>query len=217
MSSYSKKVLSSFSIGSALLELIVIIWLYCTKKDASFYLVIPLLVTFMSNIHLLIRRLNFWIFCGLWIFNILGLIVFFSSGVLRIFIWFDRFSFTAATFFVISLIFAICSRRTQKPSETFGIRIAATIDYPEIWPIVHSFYSILITGFLPAQFMLIFYLRGGIRFFLCVVLIILPIIIAVIYANVIVKPYEKKAEDELREQIEREQFPMYKNQNGRSI
>ena len=101
-------------------------------------------------------------------------------------------------------------QKNAKTEQTFGIRIAATIDYQEIWPIVHSFYSIATTGFLPAQFMLIFYLRGWIRFLLCVVFVILPIIIAVTYANVIVKPYEKRADDELKEQLYREQFPMYK-------
>lgn len=121
---------------------------------------------------------------------------------------FDEFSITALVYFAIMLIFMIVSWFV-KQNPIFGIRISYTMDYEYVWNKTHKFFSIVCVFFLPLMFALIFFSSGWGRFILCQVVLLLPIIIAAIYAVIIGSKYDKqeaqKENEELKKQITKEQ------------
>ncbi len=116
----------------------------------------------------------------------------------------DLMSATAVVFFIMMIVFMIKAPATDQNS-TFGIRAPITLSHKEVWSRTHRFLSIIIAGFLPASFLLIFFWCNWGRFWSSTALVILPLSISSIYANIIGRPYER-AEAEAREnQIRNEQ------------
>ena len=116
----------------------------------------------------------------------------------------DIMSITVIVYFIIMTVFMIKAPSTE-PNSTFGIRIPITYSHKEVWSRTHQFLSIIIAGFLPANFLLIFFWFHWGRFWSSVALVIIPLLISSIYANIIGRPYEKSEAEELKKQIQKEQ------------
>lgn len=104
----------------------------------------------------------------------------------------DAYSITNVVYFVILLVFAIKSR-TVEQNGTFGVRTFFTQEYKEIWNKTNKFYSIIISGFMPPLFALVFWAHGWIRFWLGSATVLLPGLIAMIYSNIIGAKYHREA------------------------
>lgn len=126
----------------------------------------------------------------------------------------DTYSITNVVYFVILLVFAIKSR-TVEQNGTFGVRTFFTMEYEEIWNKTHKFYSIIISGFMPPLFALVFWLHGWTRFWLGSATVLLPGFIAIIYSSIIGTKYHREASAkeivELRIQEEIEESGYRKN------
>lgn len=101
-------------------------------------------------------------------------------------------------------VFMIKASSTE-PNSTFGIKLPITYSHKEVWRRTHQFLSIIIAGFLPAYFLLIFFWFHWGRFWSSVALVIIPLLISSIYAKIIGRPYEKSEAEELKKQIQKEQ------------
>lgn len=123
---------------------------------------------------------------------------------LRDHILLDPMSITAALYFIMLTVFMIRAPGTE-PNGIFGIRIPATCDHKEVWHRAHRFLSEIIAGFLPANFLLIFFWSRWGRFWSSVAIVIIPILISTIYASIIGRPYERAEAEELKKQIQKEQ------------
>lgn len=141
-------------------------------------------------------------------------------GLLRLYkyIVIDEFSVTIIVYFIIQIVFAALSPKTEQNSY-FGIRTPFTLDYKEIWDKTHVFVSIAETITIPIMFALIFFLNGWLRFGVGTCLVLLPLIYSVLYSNVIGTSYHKimmkKEREELKKQEALEQQGVYicKKQN----
>lgn len=129
----------------------------------------------------------------------------------------DTYSITNVVYFVILLVFAIKSR-TVEQNGTFGVRTFFTLEYKEIWNKTHKFYSIIISGFLPPLFALVFWLHGWTRFWLGSATVLLPGLIAIIYSSIIGTKYHREASakeaEELRIQEEIEESGYRRNKKS---
>lgn len=112
----------------------------------------------------------------------------------------DEYSITNIVYFVILLVFAIKSR-TVEQDGTFGVRTFFALEYKEIWDKTHNFYSIIISGFMPPLFALVFWQHGWIRFWLGSATVLLPGLIAIIYSSIIGSKYHREASSKEAEQL----------------
>lgn len=117
----------------------------------------------------------------------------------------DLFSLTAGTYFILTLVFRFAAKKCT-PNDLFGIRIPATLDFPEVWTRTHQKLSQILTVFLPGQFLCIFFLSSWVRFWTAVVLLLIPLLLGCIYGHVIAKPYYARQEKERRTQERAEQL-----------
>lgn len=116
----------------------------------------------------------------------------------------DLMSATAFVFFILMLVCMMKAPATDQNS-IFGIRAPITLNHKEVWSRTHRFLSIIIAGFLPASFLLIFFWFNWGRFWSSVALVILPLSISSIYANIIGRPYERDEAEARKKQIQNEQ------------
>ena len=117
----------------------------------------------------------------------------------------DLFSLTAGIYFILTLVFRFTAKKCT-PNDLFGIRIPATLDFPEVWTRTHQMLSQILTVFLPAQFLCIFFLSSWVRFWTAVALLLFPLLLGCIYGHVIAGPYYARQEKERRMQERRERL-----------
>lgn len=117
----------------------------------------------------------------------------------------DLFSLTAGIYFILALVFRFTAKKCT-PNDLFGIRIPATLDFPEVWTRTHQMLSQILTVFLPAQFLCIFFLSSWVRFWTAVALLLFPLLLGCIYGHVIAGPYYARQEEERRIQERAEQL-----------
>ena len=118
----------------------------------------------------------------------------------------DSFSITAAVYLILSIVFRFAAQKCQ-PNDMFGIRIPATLDFPEVWKQTHQKLSEIITVFLPAQFLCIFFLASWGRMWAAFVLLILPLLMGCIYGWAFAGPYYARQEEERIAQERLEECP----------
>ncbi len=111
----------------------------------------------------------------------------------------DLFSVTAGIYFILCVVFRFTVKKCT-PQDVFGIRIPATLDFPEVWSRTHQKLSQILTVFLPAQFLCIFFLSSWVKFWTAVTLLLLPLLLGCIYGHVIARPYYARQEKERRMQ-----------------
>lgn len=111
----------------------------------------------------------------------------------------DLFSVTAGVYFILALVFRFSVKKCT-PNDIFGIRIPATLDFPEVWTRTHQKLSQILTVFLPAQFLCIFFLSSWVKFWTAVTLLLMPLLMGCIYGHVIAGPYYARQEEERRMQ-----------------
>ncbi len=100
----------------------------------------------------------------------------------------DLFSVTAGVYFILALVFRFSVKKCT-PNDLFGIRIPATMDFPEVWTRTHQKLSQILTVFLPAQFLCIFFQSYWVRVWTAVALLLIPLFLGCIYGHVIAGPY----------------------------
>ena len=135
-------------------------------------------------------------------------ILFWTANTFQSYLTIDKFSITVIAFLLLNMIFSLLLPRTT-PNSSLGIKTQLTLNDPEIWTKTQKMTSYyMIWTFIPL-FLLIFYLSGWTKFILSIIILLLPLMIGVIYSNVIGKKIVACENDrdkkELAEQIEKEQ------------
>lgn len=203
-----KQFLLYFSCGIVFVEAIALV-LRLFVQPINIILCLIFLIPILTMVAcLVLKNKNFIIwFCVLAI-NIIGFMSFSMSKSFIEYRSFEAYSMWAIIFFIFSIILAIFLPNLKR-NYFLGIRTEDTCRYSEVWKRTHKQISYNIIFFLPAQFSLIFFLQDGLKFVLCCLCLLLPLYSGVIYARIITGPYIKREEQELKEQIQKEEVGYY--------
>lgn len=86
----------------------------------------------------------------------------------------------------------------------FGIRTPFTLDYKPVWKKSHDFMSVAEASTVPLILSLTVLSEGWPRFWLGTGFVLLPLIISLLYSNMIGWKYHKATEQERKEELKRQ-------------
>ncbi len=120
------------------------------------------------------------------------------------FFYFDAFSITVIVYLIIQIVFAVLATKVEQ-NGTFGIRTPFTMDYKPVWKRSNDFMSIAQTSTIPLILALSVLSGGWPRFWLGTGFVLLPLVISLLYSNIIGWKYHKAAEERRKEELKRQQ------------
>ena len=174
------------------------------------YFIILLILPLLSLILYFLYRRNVYIKIVTYLIVIICGTIMWTSDFLRNYIIIDEYSIAAFVFFVINFVLTMIFPFI-KPNAFSGIRIGMTLNYPKVWERTHKMASAFTAWTLLPLGLLFFFTNGLLRFTLCGLLVIMPLVLGAFYANLIGSPILKaekeKAMNDLKEQIRREEYP----------
>ena len=118
----------------------------------------------------------------------------------------DLFSITAAVYLILSIVFRFAAQKCQ-PNDMFGIRIPATLDFPEVWRADPSKAVRDYHGFFAGTVFVHVFLASWGRMWAVFVLLILPLLMGCLPGRAIAGPYYIRQEEERIAQERLEECP----------
>ena len=176
----------SFVLSGLVLGVIGLIWLSTVSVYQILFIIIPVAVGVIS---MLVKR-NILDTIFYIVYFIAFLLFWFSKGIQDQMV-IDGYSVVGPIYTLVMTGWAVYAPKS-KPNWLFGLRTPVLIENPVLWHKVHSMFSCITTFFIMPQFLLTFYIGGGLRFLLNNLLLLVPIFLSLFYMSCVVKKGKKQ-------------------------